>query len=78
MQQDSAPALRVALLVGSQQEIVDKILVQHCIFGHHRFLAQIGIGNLPHTKIMQAIELLGTHVEPAFRKAIGETQTVSN
>ena len=77
-QYDAARTKRGALFVGIPQEIVDKILFQHGIFGHQRFLAQIGIGSMPHAKIMQAIELLGSHVAPAVRNAIGETQTVTN
>ena len=72
-QYEAARTKRGALFVGSPQQIVDKILFQHSIFGHQRFLAQIGIGSMSHAKIMQAIELLGSHVAPAVRKAIGES-----
>ena len=58
-----------ALVAGSPQEVIDKILAQHEVFQHQRFLAQIGIGTLPHARIMRAIELLGTVVAPAVRKA---------
>src|SRR4051812_34477076 len=37
-------APRGALLVGSPQEVVEKILFEHGIFGHQRFLAQISVG----------------------------------
>ena len=57
------------LFVGSPQEVIDKILFQHEIFGHQRFLAQLGVGTMPHDRIMHAIELLGTVVAPAVRKA---------
>ena len=57
------------LFVGSPHQIIDKILFQHEIFGHQRFLAQLGVGTMPHMKIMHAIELLGTVVAPAVRKA---------
>jgi len=61
---------RGALFVGSPQEVIDKILFQHTLFGHTRFLAQVGVGTLPHDKVMHAIELLGTVVAPAVRRAI--------
>ena len=51
-----------ALVVGSPQEVVEKILFQHELFGHERFLAQISVGDLPHAQVMRAIELLGTEV----------------
>ncbi|HTE43921.1 MAG TPA: LLM class flavin-dependent oxidoreductase [Gemmatimonadaceae bacterium] len=62
---------RGALLVGSPQEVIDKILFQHELFGHERFLAQMSVGAMPHTKVMRAIELLGTQVAPAVRRATG-------
>ena len=57
-----------ALLVGSPQQVIDKILYEHELFQHTRFLAQMSIGAMPHKQIMHAIELLGTVVAPAVRK----------
>ncbi|HET9636470.1 MAG TPA: LLM class flavin-dependent oxidoreductase [Gemmatimonadaceae bacterium] len=62
-----------ALLVGSPQEVIDKILFQHRIFGHQRFLAQMSVGTMPHAGVMKSIELLGTAVAPVVRKEIGST-----
>jgi probable LLM family oxidoreductase len=62
---------RGALLVGSPQEVVDKILFQHRIFKNDRFLLQLSVGSMPHDKMMKAIELLGTVVAPAVRKETG-------
>ncbi len=53
-----------ALVVGSPAEVVDKILFQHEIFGHQRFLAQMSVGAMPHRSVLRAIELLGTEVAP--------------
>lgn len=64
-----------ALFVGSPQQIVDKILYEHELFGHQRFLAQIDIGGLPFAKVAQAIELLATEVMPAVRKALAPPTT---
>jgi alkanesulfonate monooxygenase SsuD/methylene tetrahydromethanopterin reductase-like flavin-dependent oxidoreductase (luciferase family) len=58
-----------ALMVGSPQLIVDKILYQHEMFEHQRFLAQIDFGGVPFNKIAKIIELLGTQVAPAVRQA---------
>jgi probable LLM family oxidoreductase len=57
-----------ALLVGSPQEVIDKILYEHELFGHTRFLAQMSLGAMPHDKILHAMELLGTKVAPEVRK----------
>ena len=66
---DAMRVLRGALFVGSPQEVVDKILFQHEIFGHQRFLAQMSVGTLPHASVMRAIELFGTQVAPQVRRA---------
>jgi probable LLM family oxidoreductase len=59
-----------ALFVGSPQQIVDKILYEHELFRHQRFLAQIDIGGLPYAKVAAVIELLASDVVPAVRRAI--------
>ena len=64
---DSLRSPRGALVVGSPQEVIEKILFQHELFGHQRFLAQMSIGDLPHDKAMRSIELLATEVAPAVR-----------
>ena len=63
---DCAP--RGALFVGGPQEVIDKILFQHEIFRHDRFLVQLTVGPMNHADVMRAIELLGTKVAPAVRK----------
>ena len=35
-------------VVGSPEQVVEKILFQHEMFGHDRFLLQISVGTLPH------------------------------
>ncbi|MGB3080799.1 MAG: LLM class flavin-dependent oxidoreductase, partial [Saprospiraceae bacterium] len=62
-----------ALMVGSPQEVIDKILYEHQLFGNTRFLAQMSLGTMPHDKIMRSIELFGTVVAPAVRNEISRT-----
>jgi probable LLM family oxidoreductase len=61
---------RGALLVGDPQEVIDKILFEHELFGNTRFLMQMSVGTMPHERIMRSIELLGTVVAPAVREAV--------
>ena len=61
---------RGALMVGSPQEVIDKILLQHELFGHQRFLAQMSVGTMAHSKLMHSIEIFGTIVAPAIRKEL--------
>ncbi len=58
------------LLVGSPQQVVEKILAEHELFGHDRFLAQVSIGALPHARAMRAIELFGSEVAPVVRTTL--------
>ena len=58
-----------AILVGSPQQVIDKILYEHELFGMQRFMLQLTVGTMPHDKVMRAIELYGTQVAPAVRKA---------
>jgi len=67
---DALRTLRGALVVGSPEQVVEKILFQHELFGHQRFLAQISVGDLPHERVLRAIELLGTEVAPAVREEV--------
>ncbi|MDX6554452.1 MAG: hypothetical protein QOD86_647 [Miltoncostaeaceae bacterium] len=62
--------LRGATLVGSPQEVAEKILFQHEIFGHDRFLIQMSVGTLPHAHVMRSIELFGTEVAPIVRSEV--------
>ena len=59
-----------ALVVGSPGQVIDKILYEHELFGHSRFLAQMSVGELSHQKVMRSIELFGTRVAPEVRKAL--------
>ena len=63
-------APRGALAVGSPEEVVEKILFEHELFRHQRFMAQISIGTMPHDKVMRAIELFGTEVAHAVRSVL--------
>ena len=67
---DAMRSPRGALLVGSPQEVIDKIMLEYEFFRHDRFLAQMALGAMPHDKVMTAIELLGTVVAPAVRNAV--------
>ena len=66
---------RGALLIGDPHEVIDKILWEHELFAHQRFLMQMSVGTMPHAQIMHSIELLGDVVAPAVRKALGASST---
>lgn len=70
---DAATEKQGALLVGSPQQVIDKLLYEHELFGYTRFLTQMSIGALPHKQAMRTIELLGTIVAPEVKKHTAQT-----
>ncbi len=62
--------LRGSDFVGTPEEIIEKILFQHEMFNHQRFLMYMGNSAIEHNKHMRAIELFGTKVAPVVRKEI--------
>ncbi|MEA2404650.1 MAG: hypothetical protein QOE08_1297 [Thermoleophilaceae bacterium] len=61
---------RGSLVVGNPEEVVEKILFEHEIFGLQRFMAQMSVGPIPHAQVLRAIELMGTKVAPAVREEV--------
>ncbi len=57
-----------AMMVGSPQLIIEKILHQYELFGHQRLLLQMDVGGLPYNKLARNIELVATQIAPAIRK----------
>ncbi|BCW72739.1 LLM class flavin-dependent oxidoreductase [Arthrobacter sp. NicSoilB8] len=56
------------LLVGSPQQITEKLLEIHQTLGNTRYLAQIGLGGLPFAETARSIELLATEIMPAVNR----------
>jgi probable LLM family oxidoreductase len=71
---DASRSSHGALLVGSPQQVIDKILYEYELFHHTRFLAQMSVGTLPHHQMMCSIELFGNKVAPEVRKHIQRRQ----
>ena len=65
---DAQRARHGALLVGSPQEVVEKVRRHsEALGGISRLTFQMNVASLPHEKLMRSIELIGTHVVPALR-----------
>src|SRR5271167_3425514 len=59
-----------ALLVGNPEEVAEKILAHsEALGGISRLSFQMDVASLPHAKLMQSIELIGTRVAPILRAA---------
>lgn len=70
---ETSRTLEGANVVGSPQEVIDKILYQYEIFGHDRFLLQMSVGSVPHKKLLRSIELFAIEVAPAVNKELNNS-----
>lgn len=59
-----------ALFMGDTNQVTEKIIQTIEMFGLTRFIAHLDIGAPSHKQMMKAIELFGTEVIPAVRKAV--------
>jgi probable LLM family oxidoreductase len=67
---DASTSLHGANLVGSPQQVIDKILHLYEIFRHDRMLFQFTVGPIAHEKVLRCIELFATEVAPVIRKEL--------
>ena len=58
------------LAVGAPEEVAEKILRQHELFGHQRYLAHMSMGAVAHRDVLRSIELFGTEVAPLVREEV--------
>ena len=65
---------RGSLFVGDPQQVAEKMIAQHALFGHRRALFQVGLGPIPHREVLRAIELLGTEVAPLVRREVARAE----
>ena len=68
---DTAP--RGGLLIGSPEEIAERIILMHHHWGHVRQYIHIDMGAVPQRELLRAIELFGTEVRPMVQRELGNT-----
>lgn len=66
-----------ALVLGTPEEVAEKIVAQHALFQHDRFLLQLTVGPIEHRDVLRAIELYGTKVAPLVRAELGAAPATS-
>jgi probable LLM family oxidoreductase len=59
------------LVIGSPEDVAEKIIALHKIFKNDRILIQMGLGSLPHKDMLRGIELMGTKVLPMLKTELG-------
>lgn len=62
---------RGSLIVGSVEKVIDKIVLEHEMFGFTRFMAHTSLGTVPHELTMKSIELYGNEVIPEVKRRLG-------
>src|SRR5581483_2602793 len=65
---------RGALAVGSPEQVAEKILFEHQLFGNGRYVGQMSVGAVAHRQVMRSIELFGTEVAPIVRAEVAKRQ----
>jgi probable LLM family oxidoreductase len=68
---------RGALAVGSPEQVAEKLLFEHELFGHQRYIAQMSVGAVAHRDVMRSIELYGTQVAPVVRAEVARRAAVA-
>jgi len=67
---DAQASPNAGLLVGSPQEVIDKLMTYHHLYGVDRALVHLGFGGMPQRDVLSTIELLGTEVAPVLRREV--------
>jgi probable LLM family oxidoreductase len=67
---DGLRSPRGALATGSPERVIEKLLFEHELFGHDRYIAQMSVGAVAHRDVMRSIERFGTEVAPVVRAEV--------
>jgi alkanesulfonate monooxygenase SsuD/methylene tetrahydromethanopterin reductase-like flavin-dependent oxidoreductase (luciferase family) len=66
---------RGAVAAGSPEQVAEKILFEHRLFGNSRYIGQMSVGAVAHKDVMRSIELFGTEVAPIVRAEVARHET---
>jgi probable LLM family oxidoreductase len=61
---------RGAVAAGSPEQVAEKILFEHELFGNTRYVAQMSVGAVAHEDVLRSIELFATEVAPVVRDEV--------
>jgi alkanesulfonate monooxygenase SsuD/methylene tetrahydromethanopterin reductase-like flavin-dependent oxidoreductase (luciferase family) len=65
---------RGAVAAGSPEQVAEKILFEHQLFGNSRYIGQMSVGAVAHRDVMRSIELFGTEVAPLVRAEVAKRE----
>src|SRR5260370_40119985 len=61
---------RGALAAGTPEQVAEKILYEHRLFGHDRYIGQMSVCAVDQADVMRSIELFWTEVAPGGRREL--------
>jgi probable LLM family oxidoreductase len=61
---------RGAVAAGSPEQVAEKILFEHELFGNTRYIGQMSVGAVAHRDVLRSMELFGTEVAPVVRAEV--------
>lgn len=61
---------QAALAVGTPEQVAEKILMEHELFGMDRYVGQMSVGAVEHEDVLRSIELFATEVAPLVRAEV--------
>lgn len=69
---------RAVMLIGSVDNIVEKILYQYDMYKHDRLLLQLDVGGMELDAVLEQIDIIGKEIAPRVKAAIKERQNDKN
>jgi probable LLM family oxidoreductase len=68
---------RGAVAAGSPEQVAEKILFEHELFGNTRYIGQMSVGTVAHRDVLRSMELFGTEVAPVVRAEVARRTTTA-
>jgi len=68
---------RGAVAAGSPEQVAEKILFEHELFGHQRYVGQMSVGAVEHRDVLRSMELFGTEVAPVVRAEVARREAAA-
>ena len=66
--------MRNAMIIGSPETVINKLVYQYEVYKHDRHLLQIDLGGMPYDQIITTIETLGRVIVPEVKRRIRANQ----
>ncbi len=61
---------RGAVAAGSPEQVAEKLLFEHDLFGHDRYIIQMSVGAVEHAEVLRSMERFAADVAPVVREEV--------